>query len=497
MTPAPSALFARCFLLAPLLLLAALAAPAVSASPEIGEEGMMEHIEILASDAYEGRKPGTAGETRTLDYIAWQFARLGLLPAGAEGWFHPVPLVERRPFAKRALFTDEEGGWIALDEELLLTGPAPQVSIADAPLVFVGHGLVMPEAGIDQLEGAALDGAVALMLFGDPEGIEGAPGQSAKVETLAARGARAVITVVPPSIAWNAVAAQLGGGRAELESEASRIVSGAMSAAAAEKLLGADPFAAGPGFVARTLDRRATLDVSTLIRSYVSRNILARLPGSGAMGEKVLILGHWDHLGICRPEGAEDRICNGAVDNASGIALILEAAEALARGPRPERDILFLGTTAEEMGLLGAKAFVESPPFPLEQLVGAVNVDTVAIARAGTPVGIVGRGMTAIDPLIDEIAVELGREIGDGDLPNQFYHRQDGIVFNRAGVPTVMVTSAFAEEDQLNAYLSGPYHQPSDEIEGIELGGAVEDARFIVALVRAMADPERFAHEGR
>src|SRR3546814_11266830 len=135
--------------------------------------------------------------------------------------------------------------------------------------------------------------------------------------------------------------------------------------------------------------------------SCPTRRASERRACSGETVESVLYLGHWDHLGICRPESAKDRICNGAVDNASGIAMLIEIARAVADGPRPVRDLLFMGTTAEEMGLLGAKYFGAHPTVPLETLVAAINIDTVAISRARQPVPIVGPRPTPPDPLAE------------------------------------------------------------------------------------------------
>jgi Zn-dependent M28 family amino/carboxypeptidase len=232
---------------------------------------------------------------------------------------------------------------------------------------------------------------------------------------------------------------------------------------------------------------RATFDVSTAINKYTSSNIIGRLRGTGRSGEAVLVLGHWDHLGICRPEGAPDRICNGAVDNASGIAMMIETARHLARGKRPVRDILFMGTTAEESGLLGAAHYAASKP---AGVVGAVNIDMVAITPRGAPVSIVGRGTTRLDPLVDATARELGRAV-DTDLEaNAFLQRQDGWELTKAGIPTVMVGGAFSSMATLGTFLSAGYHKPEDDLSRpIELGGAAEDAELTIALVRKLADP--------
>ena len=159
----------------------------------------------------------------------------------------------------------------------------------------------------------------------------------------------------------------------------------------------------------------------------------------------MLLLAHWDAFGICGDETAEDRICNGAIDNASGIAVLTEAARILARGPRPERDIYFLATTSEELGLLGAHAFAENPPLPINQIVAAFNIDSIAIAPRGSPAVIVGKGLTSLDSRIAAVAKREKRKIVDSSEANAYVKRQDGWALLQHDIPTVMVTSAYAD----------------------------------------------------
>jgi Zn-dependent M28 family amino/carboxypeptidase len=177
---------------------------------------------------------------------------------------------------------------------------------------------------------------------------------------------------------------------------------------------------------------------------------------------------------------------------------MIEIARALSRGVRPERDLLFMGTTAEESGLLGAEWFGAQPTVPLKSLVAAINIDTVAIAPAGEPVAIVGRGTTPLDPVVDATARELGRTVDADEEANAFIQRQDGYVLTRAGVPTVMVGGSFSNMGKLGAFLSGPYHKPEDDLSRpIELGGAVEDTNLLIALGRKLADPKLYPTPAR
>ena len=471
----------------PLVALLATALPAQP--PAVSVEQMRRHIEVLASDAFEGREPGTEGENKTLRYIAGQFQAIGLEPAAGDGdWYQPVPLVERKPFGHRALWASK-GVPVEFDQkDAVFLGTDAQETTRDAPVWFVGHAL--PE----QLAGAELNGAVALVLYDAPEE---APGYSKRAEMLTKAGAVAVIAIMGDDIPWPAVTGSYRRGQTKLGTDGRAPITGAMALGAGQRLV-----RTGGGDVARAdasdfkpvpLNLAASLDVSTQVRPYTSHNVIGRLRGSGNTGENVLYLGHWDHLGICRPESAEDRICNGAVDNASGIAMLIEIARAIADGRRPQRDLLFMGTTAEEMGLLGAEYFGANPTVPLESLVAAINIDTVAIAGAGEPVAIVGRGTTPLDPLVDATARELGRAVDTDTDANAFVQRQDGWVLTRAGVPTVMVGGSFANMEVLEDFLSGPYHKPDDDLDRpLVLEGAAEDTELLIALGRKLADPDQY-----
>ena len=214
-------------------------------------------------------------------------------------------------------------------------------------------------------------------------------------------------------------------------------------------------------------------------------------PASGT----VLLTGHWDHLGLCRPVGAPDRICNGAVDNASGIAVLLATGRALGAGARPDRNIEIVATTAEEDGLLGASYFTAHPPLPLNSIIAAFNVDTVAIAPRGASVAIVGRGTTpALDAVVDATAVALGRQVDSSTAANAFIRRQDGWALVQAGVPAVMAGGSFADEALLDHFMEGAYHGPDDEMNpSLNLGGAADDADLHIALARRLGSVRGFA----
>ena len=232
------------------------------------------------------------------------------------------------------------------------------------------------------------------------------------------------------------------------------------------------------------------MDVRTMVNRYATNNVIGRLRGRGATGENLVFLAHWDHLGICRAEDEADRICNGAVDNASGIATLIEVAGGLAAGPRPPRDVLFIATTAEEIGLFGAEEFAAGPTVPLASIAAAINIDTVAVHPAGTPVAVIGRGTPALDAAIDATVAAMGRQLDTDTEANGFLRRQDGWALSRRGVPAVLVSGSFSDMTRLNAFLNGAYHAPDDEVgPGLVLDGAAEDATLLVALARRLGDP--------
>lgn len=475
--------------------------PSTSAAQPITPADLRAHIEVLASDAFEGRKPGTEGENRAIQYIASQLQAAGLEPA-AEGakWYQPVELVERASHGHRLTWSASGQPLEFNPENIVFIGNNPVETLTQAPVWFVAHGVVDRAKGIDQLAGADLAGAVALILYDGPD-VPDFPGYAERVKTLVAAGAAAVIGIVGDDTPWPSVVDGYARGQDRLGVDKVAKIQGAMPVAAAARLIersGGSLDALlngdfGPAFRAVGLRPTLSAEVTTRVHRYPSHNVIARLRGRGETGESVLYLAHWDHFGICRPEGAADRICNGAVDNASGLAAMIEVAERLAKGARPKRDTVFLATTAEEIGLLGAQYFVERPPVELKSIVAAINIDTVAISGPGEPVAIIGRG-TGIDPLIEASARELGRAVDPDDEAAAFVRRQDGWAFTRAGVPAVMVGGSFANMATLGAFLSSDYHKPEDDLDRpLVLGGAAEDANLLVALGRKLADPDLYA----
>ena len=253
-----------------------------------------------------------------------------------------------------------------------------------------------------------------------------------------------------------------------------------------------EQIAAQPDFLPSTLSLSVTLEATTRETRIRTYNLIGKLPGKNPKDGAVLLVAHWDHFGICAEAPAEDLVCNGAIDNASGVASLTEVARRLQRGPRLDRDVYFLATTAEELGLLGAHAFAENPPLPLTSIVAAFNIDSNAIAPRGEPFAIVGKGMTALDPYIFEAAKKSRVKVLESDVANEYVRRQDGWALLQHDIPSVMVTTAYAKIARMERFFEGDYHRPSDDLgHKLELGGAAQDVAFLTDLARWFADPRR------
>ena len=442
-------------------------------------------IETLAGDDYGGRRPGTEGEAATLRYLAREWQEAGLESGTndpANAWYAPVQLSLSIPATSNTEFRRGRAA-VAVDPgELAVFATGRRALVEGSPMVFVG------EAG-ESLDRSELAGRVAVMLWDHP-------GQAEQRDTLFEKGASAVLAVVRDRFEFEQLADQRRRGSYRLADESDgAVLEGFMTAAAATSLFGSDRFArlrrsaGAANFRPVPLGLTGTLEATSTSGTVRTHNLIGRLRGTRPESGAVLLLAHWDHFGQCAEPPAADLVCNGAVDNASGLAVLTGLARRLAAGPRMERDVYFLATTAEEWGLLGAQAFAQDPPIPLGSIVAAFNLDTVAVAPAGSPVAIVGAGLTNLDPAIEAIVRAQGRKIGDEDFARRFVRRQDGWALIQRDVPAVSVTSAFAEPAPLERYLAAHYHQPSDEAYGIELGGAAEDLLLHLALVRHFADP--------
>ena len=467
------------------------------------EAQLLASMQVLSSDDFAGREPGTPGETKTLRWLARAWFDAGLVSGTNDPghpWFAPVTLVAREPVLSAARFT-RRGRPVSLpaDQVLVLTSGRRGL-VQGAPLYFVGRakGAVPPRTELAGRVAVVLDGAAP------GKGPDATHLRQRQLDLLAG-GALAVLTVLDGGRSMADVSARRGkggyalaaqGGEDDLESFITAAgMDSLLTGGAAGRLADMQAEAARADFQPHLLDISTSMEASNRETQVNTHNLIGRLPGRHPEAGAVLLLAHWDHFGTCAPADAPHRICNGAIDNASGLAALTAIARRLAKQPQPmDRDVIFLATTAEEMGLLGAEAFAESPPLPLGRIVGALNLDSVAIAPAGTPLGIVGKGMTPLDGAIAAVAKAQHYALSDSTAPNAYIRRQDGWALMAYDVPAVMVTSAYGDIARLERFFATDYHKPADVVKPtIELGGMALDVAFHVELVKYLADPRRYA----
>jgi Zn-dependent M28 family amino/carboxypeptidase len=495
---------------------------------------MLGHIRALASDDFEGRAPGTRGEERTVAYLQGELKELGLEPGNPDGtWVQSVPLVG---FTTRATATFDVGGKRfeprgSQDMMLVSRRQAPEASVVDSNVVFCGYGVVAPEYGWDDFAGLDVRGKTLIVLVNDPPVADPADpsrldasqfGGTAmtyygrwtyKYEITAEKGAAAVLIVHeegPAGYPWEVVSGSWGRENFDIvarDANAARpAIEGWITRAKAEELLsdcGQDfdalkARAAQRGFRPVELDARASFTARNDLRRVDSRNVIARLPGTdpARAGEHVLYMAHWDHLGV-DPTREGDGIFNGAVDNASGCAGILEIARELVHGPRPPRSFLFLFVTAEEKGLLGSRWYAEHPLWPLADTLCAINMDSLNSWGPTADIVSVGQGSSTLDELLVEVCRPLGRTVRGDESPEKgYFYRSDHFELMKRGVPALYADGGVEligrEEGEglrrAREYTQHDYHKPSDEPKSDwDLSGAVLDMQLLAEVGRRVA----------
>ena len=254
--------------------------------------------------------------------------------------------------------------------------------------------------------------------------------------------------------------------------------------------------AAAADFAPRLLGIAGTLEATSRETRIRTHNLIGKIPGRRPASGAVLIVAHWDHFGRCALPPAPHLICNGAIDNASGLAVITEIARTIARGRPLDRDVYVLATTGEELGLLGALAFAENPPIALDRIVAAFNVDSTGLVPSGRPVAIVGRGLTAIDDEAARTLTRMKRKQVSSDMANAYVKRQDGWVLIQHDVPTIMVSTSYSDQSRLDRFMAEDYHRPTDTADKVQYGGMADDVAIGAELVRHFADARSYPGTG-
>ena len=481
------------------------------------------HERFLADDALEGRAPATRGGLLAAKYIAAQFARLGLLPAGDSGtYLHRVPVISLTPSPDLRVLRPEPHTLAYRDDYVMWSMRNDSMVNLEADVVFAGYGIVAPEWGWNDYAGLDAHGKIVVVLVNDP-GLRDSTifrgkiltyyGRwTYKIEEAERQGAAGILFVHTPESAtygWSTVAGSWTGPQVALEEPAtSLIVAGWLSEKTASDLFrqgGGDltrwtAEAGRKGFQARPLSLHLAATVRSAVRRSETSNVVARLPGQGPRAaEAVLIGGHYDHLGIREPVNG-DSIYNGAEDNASGTAAVLTMAEAFVRsGVRPARSILFIAFGAEESGLLGSQAFADRPTLPLRNLVAVLNVDVMNFYGRTSDIAALGTDQSSLGGVFRQAASAEGLRLTENEealLQGSFF-RSDHFPFARAGVPALSLESGNdyvgrpagwgAAEHQ--RYTDERYHQPGDEIlPWFTSAGVVQQMRVIVWTAMAVAN---------
>ncbi len=500
-----------------------------AASASITAEDLLRHIQVLASDEFEGRAPATVGEEKTVAYLAAQFARFGLAPGNPDGtWFQEVPLVRLITLEPRFEYRRHGPSRVPRQpEEAVIWSRrfAPEVAVEETEIVFVGYGVVAPEYGWDDYKDADVRGKTLLMLVNDPPVPDPAdPSRlderffrgramtyygrwTYKFEIAAAKGAAAALIVhedEPAGYPWSVVAESNArekfdlpspagnAGRVAIEGWVTRPTGVQLCAEGGWDFEDLKRRAVRPDFRPVPLGVNARFAVRTQTREVRSRNVIARLPGADPRRreEYVVLTAHWDHLGRDgSPDG--DTIYNGAVDNATGVAALLEVAEAAARLRRPPpRSLLFLALTAEEKGLLGAAHYARHPLYPLERTVANLNVDGLNPWGRTRDVEVIGHELTTLDALLTRAARAQGRVVKPDSEPEKGrFYRSDHFEFARRGVPALYLKPGIdfiGRPPDFGArksaeYLQRDYHRVTDEVKpNWDLSGMVEDVRLLL-----------------
>jgi Zn-dependent M28 family amino/carboxypeptidase len=507
----------------------AIAAPkSARRAPAISVTTLKAVTKELSSDAYEGRAPGTAGETRTIDYLAKQMEAAGLKPGNKGSWYQDVPIVEitANPNMTLGISSGKTPLNFAYKTDFVIGTyrQAEKVDVKDSDVVFVGYGINAPEKGWNDYVGLDVKGKTVVILINDPDyemkGLDGPFGGRAmtyygrwtyKYEEAARQGAAAALIVhdtFPAAYPFGVVVSSWTGPQVHIDTANKgmdqTLANGWVTNDAARKLLASagqdlDALSAAAkrkGFKAVPLGLKANLSFDNTIRRTASKNVVGILPGKTRPNDYVLYSAHWDHLGRCEPVKGDD-ICNGALDNASGSAALIALAQAHAKTGATARSIVFLAVTAEESGLLGSQYYAENPVYPLGRTVGGVNMDGLNIIGRTRDVVLTGAGKSEIEPMFLRLAKAQGRVQSPENSPEKgHYYRSDHFSFAKLGVPMLAAGSGqdlrvgglAAGKAAADDYVVNRYHKPQDEYDPAwDWSGALDDLTLYYQMGRELA----------
>ena len=523
-------------------LIALLGVCAVSAAETAGSidpERISQTVKVLASDEFEGRAPGTPGETRTIEWLSRRFGELGLEPGGERGsWTQSVPLVRTQidsPATLSFAIQEKQRPLTQSNDVYVSTvRKVDRVSIESAPVVFVGYGITAPERQWDDYKKVDLRGKVAVYLINDPdfyakagEPVAGRFGNrrmtyygrwTYKFEEAARRGAIAALIVHDTDgvgYGWSTVIAPAGENYdivRENPNERLLLQGWLASATASEIFRSAGLDLAALSVQARRADFapvelknvrfNANLPVTATLAE--SRNFLAKIPGSKRPDETLMFAAHWDAYGIGPPDAQGRKIRPGANDDALGLAGVLELARVFKAGPQPERTLVFAAWTAEERGLLGSQFYAVKPLYPLEKTVANLTLDILQTAGLAKDVLLVGAGQSELEDDLARAAAALGRVVTPESLPERgLFFRADHFPLARQGVPVLLLMAISGAADMReggreagNRWLEGYmrcYHQPCDAWDAsLDFRGAAQDVELFHTIGKSLANSTRW-----
>ena len=535
-----------CFVVASLLAAATLSAaddaalPPKAALDVINADDLLKHIKVLASDEFEGRAPGSKGEELTVKYLTEQFKALGLKPGNPNGTYtQEVPLagVTTQPIASFKI--GDETMKLQYPDDYVASSARLQdeIKVENSDVVFVGYGVVAPEYGWDDYKDVDVKGKTIVMLINDPAIPDPADAAkldpkmfkgramtyygrwSYKYEIAAEKGAAAAIIVhetEPAAYPYSVVRSSWGGENFEIDAADKNMnhvgVRSWITLPTAQKLFQASGVdfnelkkkALSKDFRPVPLKAQASFALQQKVRSFKSHNIVGKIEGSDPKlkDEWVMYTAHWDHLGR-KPEMKGDNIYNGALDNASGVAAILELAQAYGKLPAAtKRSILFMATTAEESGLLGAKFYAQNPLYPLEKTLANINIDGTSVWGKTKDIEDISDGNSTLDDMLSAAAQRQGRVMTPNSKPERgSFYRADHFEFSKLGVPALYTgrgrdfigKPADFGQKKTDDYVANIYHQPSDQVDPAwDLSGAVQDIQLFLEVGYLVANGDTF-----
>ncbi|HSR51335.1 MAG TPA: M28 family peptidase [Acidobacteriota bacterium] len=524
----------RVWTLSALLLL--LSAACQAPEPEtLSKESYSRYLQTLSADEYEGRAPGTPGGQKAANYIRDEFQALGLQPVNGDSYFQQVALVGMTASSDLTLEISGQAEhrltmpkdvvvWAGIEEE--------RIEVSQADLVFVGYGVNAPEADWNDYKDADVEGKVVLVLVNDPpsedphhfggEALTYYGRWTYKLEEAARRGAAGVILIHETEMAgypWGVVVNSWTGEQMSLPAQGEKSTrfeswiknerADELFQAAGSSFQDARQAAASSDFQPMDLPFKVSVAFDNAIRRAEASNVLAKLEGSDPDLKKqvVIVTSHYDHLGKSVAtvdfRNQDDLIYNGAFDNASGTAALIEMARVMVSYPesqRPKRSVIFAAVTAEEQGLLGSQYYAQNPLVPLSDTQANINIDGVNVWGRAKDIVPLGAERSTLDPLVQEVALEMDMTLSPDPSPEKgYYFRSDHFNFVKVGVPSVYLDMGLQFEDKpagwgkqlMDDYTANNYHQPSDEFDPEwPLDGSIQLMEFTIKLITEVANAE-------